>query len=162
MQYLAYIYHYVKEWRKDPKWSFSCCLALLLPLNQLQGEIRGLAERNVLNQQLQTGKMEMPSIASTLRDSGAVDITLEEHNAEREQEEETGNELSMIEQGVLTLAKVSVHELPRGTYALEELNAEREQEEETENEISMVEKGVRTLANVSVHEFPRGIYDTKL
>ena len=68
----------------------------------------------------------------------------------------------MIEQGLLTLAKVSVHELPRGTYALEELNAEREQEEETENEISMIEKGVRTLANVSVHEFPRGIYDTKL
>ena len=90
-----------------------------------------------MNQQLQTGKMEMPSIASTLRDSGAGDITLEEHNAEREQEEETGNELSMIEQGVLTLAKVSVHELPRGTYALEELNAEREQEEETENEISI-------------------------
>ena len=158
MQYLAYIYHYVKEWRKDPKWSFSCCLALLLPLNQLQGEIRGLAERNVLNQQLQTGKMEMPSIASTLRDSGAVDITLEEHNAEREQEEETGNELSMIEQGLLTLAKVSVHELPRGTYAREEHNAEGEQEEETENEISMIERGLLTLAKVSVHELPRGTY----
>ena len=68
----------------------------------------------------------------------------------------------MIEKGVRTLAKVSVHELPRGTYALEEHNAEREQEEETENEISMIEKGVRTLANVSVHEFPRGTYDTKL
>ena len=158
MQYLAYIYHYVKEWRKDPKWSFSCCLALLLPLNQLQGEIRGLAERNVLNQQLQTGKMEMPSIASTLRDSGAVDITLEEHNAEREQEEETENEISMIEQGLLTLAKVSVHELPRGNYALEEFNAEREQEEETENEISMIEQGLLTLAKVSVHELPRGTY----
>ena len=158
MQYLAYIYHYVKEWRKDPKWSFSCCLALLLPLNQLQGEIRGLAERNVLNQQLQTGKMEMPSIASTLRDSGAVDITLEEHNAEREQEEETGNELSMIEQGLLTLAKVSVHELPRGTYAREEHNAEGEQEEETESEISMIERGLLTLAKVSVHELPRGTY----
>ena len=160
MQYLAYIYHYVKEWRKDPKWSFSCCLALLLPLNQLQGEIRGLAERNILNQQLQTGKMEMPSIASTLRDSGAVDITLEEHNAEREQEEETGNELSMIEQGVLTLAKVSVHELPRGTYALEELNAEREQEEETGNEVSMIEQGFLTVAKVSDHEPPMVIYET--
>ena len=158
MQYLAYIYHYVKEWRKDPKWSFSCCLALLLPLNQLQGEIRGLAERNVLNQQLQTGKMEMPSIASTLRDSGAVDITLEEHNAEGDQEEETENEISMIEQGLLTLAKVSVHELPRGTYAREEHNAEGEQEEETENEISMIERGLLTLAKVSVHELPRGTY----
>ena len=158
MQYLAYIYHYVKEWRKNPKCSLSCCLALLLPLNQLQGEIRGLAERNVLNQQLQTGKMEMPSIASTLRDSGAVDITLEEHNAEREQEEETGNEISMIEQGLLTLAKVSVHELPRGTYAREERNAEGEQEEESENELSLIEQGLLTLAKVSVHELPRGTY----
>ena len=104
--------------------------------------------------------MEMPSIASTLRDCGAVDITLEEHNAEREQEEETENEISMIEQGPLTLAKVSVHELPRGTYALEEHNAEREQEEETENEISMIEQGPLTLAKVSVHELPRRTYET--
>ena len=158
MQYLAYIYHYVKEWRKNPKCSLSCCLALLLPLNQLQGEIRGLAERNILNQQLQTGGMEMPSIVSTLKESGAVDITLEEHNAEGEQEEETENEISMIEQGLLTLAKVSVHELPRGTYAREEHNAEGEQEEETENGISMIERGLLTLAKVSVHELPRGTY----
>ena len=131
---------------------------MLLPLNQLQGEIRGLAERNILNQQLQTGGMEMPSIVSTLKESGAVDITLEEHNAEGEQEEETENEISMIEQGLLTLAKVSVHELPRGTYAREEHNAEGEQEEETENEISMIERGLLTLAKVSVHELPRGTY----
>ena len=157
---MAYIYHYVKEWRKNPKCSLSCCLALLLPLNQLQGEIRGLTERNLLSQQLQTGRMEMPSIVSTLKESGAVDITLEEHNAEREQEEETENEISMIEQGLLTLAKVSVHELPRGTYALEELNAEREQEEETENEVSMIEQGLLTLPKVSVHEPPMVIYET--
>ena len=66
----------------------------------------------------------------------------------------------MIEQGPLTLAKVSVHELPRGTYALEEHNAEREQEDETENEISMIEQGPLTLAKVSVHELQRGTYET--
>ena len=129
-----------------------------MPFNQLPGEIRGLAERNILNQQPQTGGMEKPSIVSTLKESGAVDITLEEHNAEGEQEEETENEISMIEQGLLTLAKVSVHELPRGTYAREEHNAEGEQEEETESEISMIERGLLTLAKVSVHELPRGTY----
>ena len=102
----------------------------------------------------------MPSIVSTLKESGAVDITLEEHNAEGEQEEETESEISMIELGLLTLAKVSVHELPRGTYALEELNEEREQEEETENEVSMIERGLLTLAKVSDHEPPMVIYET--
>ena len=58
----------------------------------------------------------MPSIVSTLKESGAVDITLEEHNAEREQEEETENEVSMIEQGLLTPAEVSVHEPPMVIY----------------------------------------------
>ena len=78
VQYIIYMYRYLKEWRKNPKWSLSCCLALLLPLNELQGEIRGLAGANVLKQQLQTGKINMPSITSTLKDSGVVNFTLEE------------------------------------------------------------------------------------
>ena len=105
VQYLAYIYHFVKEWRKNPKCSLSCCLALLLPLNQLQGEIRGFTETNILKQQLQTGRIEMPTIGSTLRESAAVDVTLEDHSAEREQEDTTTDEKS-IEQGVQTIAKV--------------------------------------------------------
>ncbi|CAH3196528.1 unnamed protein product, partial [Porites evermanni] len=116
-QYLVYIYHFVKEWRKHPKWSFSCCLALLLPLNQLQGEIRGLTGRNILNQQLQTGDIEMPTIASTLRESGAVDVTLEDHNydADREQEEATTDE-ETTEQSVQTIVEVVIHAPPRETY----------------------------------------------
>ena len=115
MQYLAYIYHFVKEWRKNPKCSLSCCLALLLPLHQLQGEIRGLAETNILRQQLQTGEIEMPTIGSTLRESGAVDVTLEDH-AEREQEEATTDEKT-VERGVSTVVKVVIHEPPgRETY----------------------------------------------
>ena len=35
-----------------------------------------LAGRNMLKQQLQTGRIDMPSIANTLKDSGAVDLTL--------------------------------------------------------------------------------------
>ena len=117
MQYFTYIYNYVKEWLKNPKWSLSCCLALLLPLNDLQGEIRGLTGRNMLKQQLQTGRMEMPSIANTLRDSGAVNITLEDDDddddddAEREQEEEITNDVD-LKQGLLSLAGVSIFQLP--------------------------------------------------
>ena len=103
----------MKEWRKNPKWSLSCCLALLLPLNQLQGEIRGLTGTNILKQQLQSGKIELPTIANTLRESGAVNIALEDHT-EREQEEATTDEKT-IEQGVLTIAKVVIYEPPRET-----------------------------------------------
>lgn len=68
----------------------------------------------MLKQQLQTGRMEMPSIANTLRDSGAVDITLEDDDdddAEREQEEEITNDVN-LKQGLLSLAGVSIFQLP--------------------------------------------------
>ena len=86
VQYLAYIYHYVKERRKNPKWSLSCCLALLLPLNNLQKETGELAGRNILRQQLQTGRISMLSIANTVRESRAVDTTFQDHDAERKQQ----------------------------------------------------------------------------
>ena len=57
----------------------------------------------------------MPTIASTLRGSGAFDVTIEDHNAEREQEEATTDE-ETIEQGVQTIVKVVIHEPPRETY----------------------------------------------
>ena len=50
----------------------------MLPLNELHGELRGLAATNVLKQQLQTGQIGMPSITTTLKDSGVVNFTLEE------------------------------------------------------------------------------------
>ena len=159
VQYLAYIYHFVKEWRKNPKWSLSCCLALLLPLNQLQGEIRGLTERNILKQQLQSGNIEMPTIASTLRDSGAVVVTLEDHT-EKEQEEATTDEKT-IEHGVSTIAKVIASTLRESGVTLEDHSAEREQEEATTDE-KTIEQGVQTIVKVVIHEPPRETYDTKL
>ena len=72
------LYRYIQEWRKNPHWSVSCCLGLLLPLNDLQGELRGLAEANVLKNQLQTGQIEKPSILSAVKNSGVIDVTLEE------------------------------------------------------------------------------------
>ena len=78
VQYALYLHRYIKEWRKNPKWSLSCCLALVLPLTELQSEIRGLTGKNVLTQQLQTGKIGMPSVSSTLKESGLVSFELKE------------------------------------------------------------------------------------
>ena len=65
--------HYIKEWRKNPRCSFSCCLALLLPFNDLQGDIHGFADANVFKSQLQTEQIEMPTIITAVKDSEAKD-----------------------------------------------------------------------------------------
>ena len=83
-EYAVFLYSYLKEWRKNPHWSFSCCLALLLPLNDLQGDIRGVAGTNVLKSQLDTGQFEMVTLQAAIKDSGAIDVSLEEN-------EEPGN-----------------------------------------------------------------------
>ncbi len=77
-QYTVFLYHYLKEWRKNPHWSFSCCLGLLLPLNDLQGDIRGIAGESILTNQLQTGQIDKPTILSEVKNSGAIDVTIEE------------------------------------------------------------------------------------
>lgn len=51
---------------------------MLVPLNDLQGELRVLAEANVLKGQLEIEQVEKPSILSAMQDSGAIDVTLEE------------------------------------------------------------------------------------
>ena len=126
VQYIVYIYRFIKEWLKSPKWSFSCCLALLLPLNDLQGELRGFAGRNVFKNQLQTGKMNMPSISSSFQDTGAMNFSLEldqpltgERNSD--QEETPGNksdkQTQTRESGKESIfAKISVHEVQDMTY----------------------------------------------
>ena len=78
VQYALHLYDYFKEWRKNPHCSFSCCLALLLPLNDLQGEVRGLVGKNVLRTQLQTGNFEMTTLRAAVKGSGAFDVTVEE------------------------------------------------------------------------------------
>ena len=76
VQYGRYFLRFIKEWRKNPQWSLSCCLALLLPLNDLHNEIRGMTGKNLLNEQVQTGNFNMPSVSSTLNESGAVSFEL--------------------------------------------------------------------------------------
>lgn len=51
---------------------------MLLPLNDLQGEVHGIAGANVLTDQLQTGQIDTPNLLSEVKDSGAIDVTLEE------------------------------------------------------------------------------------
>lgn len=68
---------YYKEWRKNPQWSFSCSLALLLPLDVLQGEVCGMVGDNLLKTQLDTGKMDTETVDCILcEDSGALSFTL--------------------------------------------------------------------------------------
>ncbi|XP_022782281.1 uncharacterized protein LOC111323230 [Stylophora pistillata] len=85
VQYLAFLHQFFKEWRKNPKWSFSCCLVLLLPLNDLQGEIRGMVGKNMLKTQLQAGIIEKPSIAASAKDTGALSFSLTHEDSERQE-----------------------------------------------------------------------------
>ncbi|XP_078356257.1 uncharacterized protein LOC144641083 [Oculina patagonica] len=71
VQYAVHLYKYFKKWRKNPHWSLSCCLEVLLPLNDMQGGVGALAEMN----QLQSGQVEMPVIPTSEKDRGAVDDT---------------------------------------------------------------------------------------
>ncbi|XP_078384147.1 uncharacterized protein LOC144666621 [Oculina patagonica] len=79
VEYALFLYDFLKEWRNNPHWSFSCCLALLLPLSDLQGEIAGMAGTNVLKTQVQTGEFEMVTLSGVIKDIGAIDVTLEEN-----------------------------------------------------------------------------------
>ena len=51
---------------------------MILPLIGMPGDISGLAGTNFLNTQLDTGHMEMTTIVGAMKDSGAIDVTLEE------------------------------------------------------------------------------------
>ena len=77
VHYALYLYNYFKEWRKNRHCSFSCCLALFRPLVDLQGEIQGMVETNVLRTQLETGNFEMTTLRTAVEDSGVFNITLE-------------------------------------------------------------------------------------
>ena len=64
---------------------------MLLPLNDLQGEVRGLVGRNVMRQQLQSGRIGMPSVAGAVKDTGAVDVSLEEGDDESTENQDQHN-----------------------------------------------------------------------
>ena len=105
---------------------------MLLPLNELQGEYRGLVGKSVLRQQLQTGKINMPSISSTLKDTGVVAFSLEEPDEANvnetqacDNEADTSTEIdeiskqkaSTVNSGCdVSIANITIHEPPKETY----------------------------------------------
>ena len=98
------MYGYFKEWQQNPQWSLSCFLALLLPLSGLQAEVTGMVETNVLDNQLQTGQEEMPTLVGAVKDSGVVDVTLEEGEQQQETISREGEQIGKHE-----IAKVFCH-----------------------------------------------------
>ena len=78
VQYARSLYEYFTEWRKNPHLSFSCCLALLIPLSDLHGDIQGMAGTNIVDTQLQAGNLELTTVGSAVRDTGVIDVTLDE------------------------------------------------------------------------------------
>lgn len=89
VQYVLNLYSNLLEWRKNPQWSFSCCLALLLPLKDLQEDFGGLDATNVLTSQLQSGDFDVPTILAGVKQSGVIDTTLEESGQGDDSTEET-------------------------------------------------------------------------
>ena len=57
-------------------------MALLLPLNDLHGEIRGMVGNNMLKTQLQTGMIGKPSIAAFAKERGAMSFALSQRDHE--------------------------------------------------------------------------------
>jgi len=78
VQYAVAQYRYFKEWRKNPQWSFSCCLALLLSFNDLQGDISDLVETDAVKFQQHTGDVEMPTILAAVEESKATYLNLQQ------------------------------------------------------------------------------------
>ena len=71
-----HFYQYLKEWLKNPQCSVSCCMALLLPLNDMQGDITDqVAESNVLGKQMDVGQVDMSAVTSSIRSQGAGEIS---------------------------------------------------------------------------------------
>ena len=70
-----FLYRHFQEWRKNPHWSFSCCFGLLLPINDLQGEIHCLVDAvSVHKPQLQTGEMQFGEAVNFARERDKKDV----------------------------------------------------------------------------------------
>ena len=119
VQYVTHIYSFLKKWRHNRQWSLSCCLALILPLTSLQNEMLGMTGKNVLRQQLASGKFGKPTISGAFKDSGAADIELEENESSQREESDHGGVATdfedATEENATTRVKVTVHEQTRLT-----------------------------------------------
>ena len=99
VNYVQQLYEFVDEWRKNPQWSFSCCLAFVLPLFSLPGEIGSLSSTNVLHAQLDSGQMGMSTIADAVNEGGVTDITLDKNDSDGfEQKDDPPEQIQIIKE----------------------------------------------------------------
>ena len=101
--YVVHLYGYLKEWRKNPHCSFSCCLAFFLPLVDLHGEVKVMTDADILSTQLDTGHMEMSTIAGVVKDSGAINVAIKDGDQDDdnsvEVQEDNCNDVQLQTQG---------------------------------------------------------------
>lgn len=69
------MYQHLKEWFKNPRWSFSCCLALVLPLVDLQTEIHNVAAEDAPGDQIEVGGVELPDGMESSKDNSDVGVS---------------------------------------------------------------------------------------
>lgn len=118
---------------------------------------------NILRQQLQTGRIEMPSTANTVRARGTVDITLEDRDVDCKKEEETTTR-SGLNKAFLHYTRLTFHKLPGGTQdSYHELPRGRQDSinelpSKTQDSIYELPSGTQD----SIHELPSGTQNTKL
>ena len=102
VQYAVAQYRYFKEWRKDPQWSFSCCIALLLSISDLQGDISDLVETDAVKSQQPTVDVEMSTILTAVEESKATDILEQGDRRDREEYESKKCSNNKCHQGTQT------------------------------------------------------------
>ena len=67
VQYLVHLYHYFKEWRQNPKVSFSCCLEVFLPLTNMQGDVSAMDETKVFENETDAGQVDASNVQLSIR-----------------------------------------------------------------------------------------------
>ena len=78
-----------------------------------------MVETNVLDNQLQTGQVEMPTLVGAVKDSGVVDVTLEEGEQQQETISREGEQIGKHESlrcfAIVVARRDCVHNLSLGT-----------------------------------------------
>ena len=158
VQYAMFIHRFFKEWRKNPRWSFSCCLALLLPLTDLQQEVLGMAGKNVLKQQLKTGNVDMPSLSGALKESGAVSIELTilpEHSEETSGSPSEETEIGRKKQGNTDKGAVGTGDEPKKQAMTRKKKVKQQLQIGNVNMSLLKRSGAERIVHASIHERPK-------
>ena len=82
--------------------------------------MQGLSGKSLFQQQLQTGKMDMPTMSSALKDSGTINFSLEE-DEEKQRREKNESKLKPFKgienvQDDIALTEVTIHETTAEKY----------------------------------------------